>query len=302
MSHRRAFWIAVALLIGSLLPLFLGELRSFDGAWIGLVGSLTGLGVSSADQLVGRAYRQREHPWGDGFLVLIVSASLTVLWANFLYVDAWNGWWGRVILGPIAVGALGLPLLRWLGEPFPRSPFWALVGACTGLSSATLLYAWKWNHARYEMDAFGPEELFVFSLAASPWVLGLPLVALLRLDRDAERVHPRNLLRTAVAGALIGLAHAETWTLVRYDTIHSSYTYGYGGGGATDAYEACLWGTLALLYGLGPTVISRLLGSYERSREPALEPDESAPVPSSTNEEAVLEAHPDGAAVPGGLR
>lgn len=273
MSHRRAFWIAIALLLGSLLPLFLGEQRSFDGAWIGLVGSLTGLVVSAADQLVGRAYREREHPWGDAFLVAVVSAALAVLWANFLYVDALYGWWGRVILGPVVAGAIGLPLLRWLGEPFPRSAYWALVGAATGLSSATLLYAWKWNHARYEVLPFGPEELFVFSLAASPWVLGLPLLALLRLDRDPERVHPRNLLRTAVAGALVGLAHAETWTLVRYDTLHDPYSYGYGGGGPTDAYEACVWGTLALVYGLGPTVISRLMGSYERSREPALEPE-----------------------------
>ena len=268
MSHRRAYWIAIALRVGSLVPLFLGEQRSFEGAWIGLVGSITGLVVCSADQLVGRAYREREHPWGDVVISVVTLASLTLLWANFLYVDALNGWWGRVILGPVFAGAVGLPLLRWLGEPFPRARYWMAMGVATGLSSATLLYAWTWNRARYELDPFGPEELLVFSLAASPWVLGLPLVALLRLDRDAERVHPRNLVRTALAGALVGLAHAETWTLVRYDTIHNSYTYGYGGGGPTDAYEACQWGTLALVFGLGPTVISRLMGSSESAREP----------------------------------
>ena len=101
MSHRRAFWIAIALLVGSLLPLFLGDQRSFDGAWIGLVGSITGLVVCSVDQVVGRSFREREHPWGDAALSLVTMASLAVLWANFLYVDALHGWWGRVILGPV---------------------------------------------------------------------------------------------------------------------------------------------------------------------------------------------------------
>lgn len=279
MSRRRAFWIAVAMLIGTLFPLFLSELRAGEGAWIGLAGGLTLLGLTAADQFVGRPLRDRDRPFADAALVLLVTGIVGALWVNFLAVDAWHAWWGRFVLIPILAGAFGLPLVKWLGEPFRPTPYWLMIGGMTGVSSSMLLYLWRWNKTRYDADAIGPEEWVVATLAASPWVLLLPLLAIVRLGLEPARVRPRRWLGSMVAGALIGVAHADAWTLVRYDRIHATYSYAYNGG-PTNAFTAAAFGTLVVVYALAPTAISRLIGVPEHRREPILD-DDPEPVAAS---------------------
>jgi hypothetical protein len=284
MSRRRAFWIGVALLIGTLFPLFVGELRAGEGAWFGVAGGIALLAISGADQLVGRALHERRHPLGDAALVLLLVGLVGGLWANFLVVDAWHGWWGRFVLIPIVGGTVGLPVLKWLSEGFRPTPFWTMIGALSGISSSMLLFMWRWNKTRYDFDAIGPEEWVIASLAASSWVLLIPLLAIVRLGREPVRVRPRRWIGAAIAGALVGVAHADAWTLVRYDRMrgsYSSYGYGYGNGGATDAYTAAAFGTILLVYALGPTAISRLIGVAEAHREP-IEDDDVAPAPATS--------------------
>lgn len=273
MSRRRAFWIAVAMLIGTLFPLFLSQLQAGRGAWLGLTGGVALLGLTAADQLVGRPLRDRVRPLADAGLVLLVTGLLAALWVNFLAVDAWQAWWGRFVLIPIVAGAIGFPILRWLGESFRPIPFWTVIGGMSGVSSSMMLYLWRWNKTRYDPNPIGPEEWVIATLAASPWVLLVPLLAIVRLGAEPVRVHPRRWVGTIVAGALIGLAHADTWTQVRYDRLGSSYSYG---GTASDAFVAAAFGSVIVLYALVPTAISRLVGVPEHRREPIID-EEPAP-------------------------
>lgn len=279
MSRRRAFWIGVALLISTLFPLFLSDLSAGEGAWLGVVGGVALLGITGADQLVGRAIHERTRPLGDALLVLLVVGLVGGLWVNFLAVDAWEAWWGRFVLIPIVAGIVGVPVLTWLGEGFRPIPYWTMIGGLSGVTSSMFLFMWRWNRNRYDYDAVGPEEWIVASLAASPWVLLIPLLAIVRLGRDPARVHPRRWIGSAIAGGLVGIAHADAWTLVRYDRMGGSYGYGYGDR-ASDAYLAATFGTIALVYALGPTAISRLMGVPEAAREPA-DDEVAEPAPSA---------------------
>lgn len=294
MSHRRAFWAAIALCLTTLFPVFAINGMNDDVGALAIFYAGLMLAINVADQLIGRALYPRDRWLLDVLVAFPLVGALFVAWINFFAVDGRHTAMGWAIISLPILGAITLPILRFLGEGRMPIVYWTAVAVLTGVTSAAL--AWGgiatiydgYAYAYYDPYAYVPDSTGINTVgpalatltASGLWVVFICIMLYFRLTRHAARVRPRRWLGTMFAGALIGFVHAAAWAIVYRRMIQNAYYVDY-----TPAFDGAVFSTWMLGFALAPNAISRLMGASATVREQwaVIDDDLDEPTPLAKN-------------------